>query len=159
MSPTAPAPTFFKNCWVSHPHWHPHPRPETHLCFISSYPPLILLQKPVAPVNAHLSNFCCWSLYNRHRKSMKISWALLWHFWSFPRQRAQTFLAKGHSQSRWVDSVVDSFNTLKIMLQLILTIGFSLLHVWIINWLVLISYKRKIYAMSILNISNLYIYM
>ena len=48
--------------------------------------------------------------------------------------------------------VFDLFNASKTMLQLILTIGFSWQHVW----MVLISYKRKIHRMGICfrNISN-----
>ena len=40
--------------------------------------------------------------------------------------------------------VFDLFNASKIMLQLILTLGFSWQHVCTIRWIVLISYKRKI---------------
>ena len=44
------------------------------------------------------------------------------------------------------------FNASKAMLQLILTLGFSWLHVYMISWLVLISLNRKIH------IKNIYIY-
>ena len=41
------------------------------------------------------------------------------------------------------------FNAPKSILQLIMTLVFSWLHVYLISWMVLIFYKRKIHAMSI----------
>ena len=39
LSPTAPAPTFFKNCRVPHPH--PYLNPETYPCFIGPGPKIV----------------------------------------------------------------------------------------------------------------------
>ena len=46
-------------------------------------------------------------------------------------------------------NIFDIFNASKTMLQLILTLGLSWLHVCMISLMVLIFYKRKIYVMSI----------
>ena len=50
---------------------------------------------------AHFSNSAVESLCTKVLNSRKKSLASFGHFWIFPGHKAHTFLAKGHSHSKW----------------------------------------------------------